>query len=223
MTIDELYRFVQYVSNKEQRGFIKPSEFDLLAKRSQLDLIKDRVGKPSSASKEEGYKPNSAFFDELYPVISLNVSLSYSNDSWNFPANYLYFLGCARGSSSLGSATAVEIVNAGQFQKRVKSPLAGPSAESPIGLISSIGIRVFTSTTEQTTGTVTLSYIKTPADPKWDYVTVNNIEVYNANGSTELTLPESAHLEIAHRILTYVGVNLREADMVQYSAAISKE
>ena len=59
MTIDELYRFVQYVANKEQRGFIKPSEFDLLAKRSQLDLIKDRVGKPSSAIKEEGYKSNS--------------------------------------------------------------------------------------------------------------------------------------------------------------------
>ena len=43
MTIDELYRFVQLIANKEQRGFIKPSEFDLLAEQAQLDLIHDRV------------------------------------------------------------------------------------------------------------------------------------------------------------------------------------
>ena len=31
MTIDELYRYIQFIANKEQRGFIKPTEFNLLA------------------------------------------------------------------------------------------------------------------------------------------------------------------------------------------------
>ena len=39
MTIDEVYRFIQFIANKDQRGFIKPSEFNLAATRAQLDVI----------------------------------------------------------------------------------------------------------------------------------------------------------------------------------------
>ena len=45
MTIDELYQFVQFAANKEQRGYVKPSEFNMLATRAQIDVIQDRYGK----------------------------------------------------------------------------------------------------------------------------------------------------------------------------------
>ena len=64
-----------------------------------------------------------------------------------------------------------------------------------------------------------LTYIKKPASPTWSFTTVNNIEIYNASNSTQLTLPESTHKEIAHRILSYLGVALREATIVEYGTA----
>ena len=43
MTIDEVYRLVQTFANKEQRGFITPSEFNLLAKQAELELYNKRL------------------------------------------------------------------------------------------------------------------------------------------------------------------------------------
>ena len=42
INIDEMYRFVQFVANKEQSGFIKPSEFNLAADRAQMQLFMER-------------------------------------------------------------------------------------------------------------------------------------------------------------------------------------
>ena len=74
MTIDELYRFIQLVANKEQRGFIKPSEFNLLAQQAQLDLIHDRVARyKTEAEKAKGassaYVQNHSVLDDIRTVI----------------------------------------------------------------------------------------------------------------------------------------------------------
>ena len=65
--------------------------------------------------------------------------------------------------------------------------------------------------------TARLNYIKKPSDPNWAYNTVNNIEIYNSSNSTQLTLADSTHKEIANRILGYIGVNLRESEIITYS------
>jgi len=43
MTIDEIYRLVQTFANKEQRGFVTPSDFNLLAKQAELELVNKRL------------------------------------------------------------------------------------------------------------------------------------------------------------------------------------
>ena len=60
MTIDEIYKFVQFMANKEQRGFVKPSEFNMLAKRAQLDVLKEKGGRV--------YLKNSPEFKEKYEI-----------------------------------------------------------------------------------------------------------------------------------------------------------
>lgn len=66
MTIDELYRFVQFLANKDQRGFIKPSEFNLAATRAQLDIIEEKF-------KSENTHKN---LDDLAPVVEKLLSLT---------------------------------------------------------------------------------------------------------------------------------------------------
>ena len=83
MTIDELYRFIQLIANKEQRGFIKPSEFNLLAQQAQLDLIHDRLARYQTEA-EKNKKASSALIqnhsvlDDIRTVVK-KTQLVYSN------------------------------------------------------------------------------------------------------------------------------------------------
>ena len=73
-------------------------------------------------------------------------------------------------------------------------------------------------------GNVVCTYIKIPSSPVWAYSTIaNGNAVYNATTSTQLTLPEHTHNEIAQRILSYIGISLREPEVQQYSAAKTKD
>jgi len=212
MTIDEVYKFVQFMANKEQRGYIKPSEFNMLAKRAQLDVIKEKVGKPSPAAGVIGFKDTAQLSDELYPVTVFETSLTASGDLFTFPADYLHFVSLRYGGNS------VEMISLGELYKRRDSVIVQPSVGFPVGVIETNGIRIFiNSGASDTTGALRLNYIKKPSDPNWAYTTVNNIEIYNSSDSTQLTLSDSTHKEIANRILGYIGVNLREADIIQYS------
>jgi hypothetical protein len=219
MTIDEVYKFVQFMANKEQRGYVKPSEFNMLSKRAQLDVIKEKVGKPSPTAGVIGYKDTAQLSDELYPVTVFESNLTVSGDLFTFPANYLHFVSLWYGGNS------VEMISLGELYKRRSSSLVFPSLDSPVGVIEENGVRIFTDTlgASDTTFTARLNYIKKPSDPNWAYNTVNSIEIYNSSGSTQLTLADSTHKEIANRILGYIGVNLREAEIITYSESKNQE
>jgi len=214
MTIDEVYKFVKILANKENRGWIKPSEFNLLAKRAQLDVIKDRVGLPSPDGIVNGYKEDAKLFDELRTVITFEDNLITTNAGYTLPDDYLHFL------SARFNDHEVDMVNPGDITRRRKSFLNPPSKEFPVGVMNSGHIPLYTSSGGiQESGNFKLTYIKEPTAPNWNFTTVNNVEVYNASNSTQLVLPESTHKEIAHRILSYLGVALREATIVEYGTA----
>ena len=104
MTIDELYKFIQFIANKEQRGFIKPSEFNMLAERAQIDLIHDRVARYKAKDRpSQALEQNNSVIDDIHTLIT-QKRLSYNNipipqedvDNWNaaypgepFPYQYL--------------------------------------------------------------------------------------------------------------------------------------
>lgn len=239
MTIDEVYRFVKTMANKENRGWIKPSEFNLLAERAQLDLIKDRVGTVSPDGVVNGYKTNAQFWDELRPVIAYNVPLANDGDGdfntnqnetvatgddvdvFGATGDYLYFL------SARYNGKPVDMVDMNEIWRRRESYLNPPSEDFPVGIVTPQGIRVFITTADiggsEDIGVLRLTYIKKPPTPNWAYNTVNNVEIYNSTNSTQLTLPETTHKEIAHRILAYIGVTLREQTIVEYGTVTVAE
>ena len=93
MTIDELYKFIQFIANKEQRGFIKPSEFNMLAERAQLDVIRDRCAKIGAQGAPSTPMTHSVM-DDLASVVE-HSTISYSSDgdgAFPYPGDYLYFL-----------------------------------------------------------------------------------------------------------------------------------
>lgn len=207
MTIDELYRFVQFIANKDQRGFVKPSEFNLAATRAQLDIIEEKF-------KEKNSHKN---LDDLAPVVE-KATITYSagtNGAFNYPSDFLHFISMNFNSES------VEIVGHEKLQNLLDSQILAPSASYPVAVMIDEGFEIYAGSSESTSGTCVLVYIKEPSAPKWTYNTVNGISVYNASASDAqgLTLPVSTHKDIAHKVLEYIGVSLRESDLLQFGTS----
>ena len=215
MTIDEIYKIVKILANKENRGWIKPSEFNLLAKRVQLDIIKDRIGKVSPDGTNNGYRDDASIQDELRTVMEESGALSSTTSGHSLPTSYLHFI------SAKYNEYEIDMVNHGEITKRKRSQLNPPSSDSPIGVIIGDYLRVYISSGEfvEGCGVVKMMYIKEPTAPSWAYNTLNNVEVYNSSSSVQIALPESTHKEVIHRILAYVGVTLREKDVVEFGTS----
>lgn len=216
MTIDELYRYVQFLANKEQRGFVKPTEFNLLAERAQLDVIRDRYGKIGTNQASPSAPQSHSVLDDLAPVVEKTL-ITYDatgvNDAFSYPDNYLYLM-----SLTLAGKT-VEIITHDQLGARLKSSLVAPSADYPIAVMIDEGFEIYSSTSEDTSGTVALTYIKKPDAPFWAYVISNGTYIYSStmNENQQLTLAESTHNEIAQRMLSYIGISLRDQEPLSYA------
>jgi hypothetical protein len=87
-----------------------------------------------------------------------------------------------------------------------------PTAENPIGQLRSycIFIEPWAIVTH-----VDFSYYKFPATPEFSYIQGAGFITYNAPASVEFEFPQDELLPLTSRILKYVGINLREAELVQ--------
>ena len=231
MTIDELYRTVRVVANKEQRGFLKPSEFNLLADRAQMELFTQRYNNlklHQTASTKSGVMtlmPGAAFgstqkaFDDLRPFLAYNQPLTFTDagtDAWTYPTDYIHAIALTLNN------VEVELIGEDKLMKSINSTIVPPSPEHPIAIQDRSGFVIFNSGTVPTTGalgigttvgTVRLSYLARPTRPQWAFEEINGNPIYNPSNSTDLQFNEQTHNEIAMKILSYLGIHIRETDL----------
>ena len=60
-------------------------------------------------------------------------------------------------------------------------------------------------------------YLRVPNAPVWGFTIANDREVYDASLSTDLDIPEEAFNEVAMMHLSYIGIHIREEELVMYS------
>tara|TARA_R110002020_G_scaffold467190_1_gene690578 strand:- start:365 stop:1108 length:744 start_codon:yes stop_codon:yes gene_type:complete len=238
MTIDEIYRLVQTFANKEQRGFITPSDFNLLAKQAELELVNKRLNilqeksQPRKAGGfiEESLTPEMAEQDLAPFLISkrFNVSssvvasgyseaeVSLSNDVLLIKEIFIL----PDENFGINSHIPLEIVKPEDINKVLRSSLVKPSMDFPIGLMSGsstserLKIKIFPDSIKN----VMVYYYHLPSiPPQWNYVTVAGKPVHDPSNSNQFKFSSRVHSEIVVKILEYLGVNLREAQLVQYA------
>lgn len=238
MTIDEIYRLVQAFASKDQRGFITPAEFNLMAQQAELELYNERlqvVMEGSQAKKIAGYykkalTPAVAEQDILTFLYKTDISLTTGEGA--ILSDYVCQLyATAYTSSVLDSITqkykdksttitnqlAVDVVttkNVGQIQR---SSLVKPSLDFPIALLSSnsgsVNVSVFPSTITK----ISCYYYLYNNKPTWNYVTIAGKPVYDPSNSKSFLISSRCHGELVIKILGYLGVSIREADLVNYA------
>ena len=234
MTIDEVYRLVQTFANKEQRGFITPSEFNLLAKQAELELYNKRLSlikeknptRKSQGIYAEGLTPDlakqdiSRFFSFVRKSVG-NAINSYQGGMSSVDADYIENIMYSQDESfNIATNIPVEIVEAKDVNQVLRSSLVSPSMMYPIALMtkhsgSSVQLNIFPENISSIV--IYYYYYDNVNSPKWSYATVAGKPVYDVTSSRQFKISPRVHGELVIKILEYLGVTIREADVVQYA------
>lgn len=213
ISIDAVYQRVLALANKEQRGYITPQEFNLLANHAQLEIIDQYFYDLNQFSRGRG---NSTDFSDMVDLIeekigflTLQTTITGGNP-FALPGD-LYHLG------NVTNMTApVERITLAEWQELIYSPLTTPTIQRPVYWFNQINA---TSTGEITIhppqSSIQITYVKTPTPVNWGYVVVDEKAMYDPNITNNFDLHPMEETELVYKILKLSGITIRQQDIVQ--------
>ena len=245
ININNLYRFVQFIANKEQSGFIKPSEFNLAVESAQMQLFMERYSNPAeyrgNGKARTGYNQTQKINDDLRIFIKRRTISVDSGGLMQYPDDYLHFSSATHSFIQQAKPSKVENENCEDCEKNTKTKTPGkirtytravrpvddmelteligswivfPSKHHPVLTFYDEGVQYH----PKDIGSVDFVYLRKPKKALWNFTPDGNGRpVYNSGTSIDLEWPIQVFNEIAIRVLAFVGINLREPDLAQYS------
>lgn len=222
MTIDDVYRTLNFITNKNQSGrTFRPAEFNTLAKVAQLDFISKRLGNVKALGPQQvpafGYKSNRKVHEDLRPLIygPLAIPITPNTGTFMYPYNYIW----PDAVHKLDWTPIMEI-DADQYPHKKKSSIYPPTADYPI--IIHRGPYGFVD--PYTIGQFAMTYVRAPRDPHWAYTVVNDQEVYDPANSVDFEVNPytNAHQEILLIMLSRIGINLNSTELATYAIEMEK-
>tara|TARA_R100001440_G_scaffold68565_1_gene90135 strand:- start:251 stop:967 length:717 start_codon:yes stop_codon:yes gene_type:complete len=222
VSIDTVYQRVLTLANKEQRGYITPQEFNLLANHAQMEIFEQYFADVAVNSKLPG---NTEAYSDPLNILYEKIGIFEAVDSTNTINDNSIYVGA--GGSGINkilpdyiyrinrvelNGVDCEIINTQQFSEIKLMPLLKPTAAMPVANIRRNILRVNNGNPVTPTG---IKYIRKPAKVEWAYVVVNDKALYNANIAVDFELHASEETELVYKILKLAGFNLKSAEVAQ--------
>tara|TARA_R110000772_G_scaffold50518_4_gene116138 strand:- start:16869 stop:17561 length:693 start_codon:yes stop_codon:yes gene_type:complete len=222
--INDIYEVLKTILNKELRGNVTPTEYNLLAKQAQLEIYRGYF----EDEARDKYKETRGLSTKGYANLALNqrqridqfakkATLTFATPDFVLPTD-LYLI---KDYGIDYNGTVVEEIE-GQYVGFLGKSLAAPSSIFPTYEQTGNLITIAPATI---VAGVTCRYLREPLDPKWTYNIVSSTEVYNPSLNDfqdfELHISEFSNLVIV--MAGYFGLNLREETVVQYVSEKKKE
>lgn len=225
--IDLIYNTLLTIINKENQGYVSPTEFNVLSHQVQMEIFRGYFEDENMDKNKE----NRGLVNNGYSNLSFNqrqrieqfadiATITGTSGQFTLPTD-LYFIeehGVESTASASSYNTVIAEVERNQYNYLVRSS-ATPTELYPIYEKYGSSIRVFPTTI---TG-VSVRYIRTPKVPNWTYVTLSTgDEMYNPADTAfqDFELHESEFSNIVIRLLSYFGLNLREAEVIQIAETL---
>jgi len=222
VSIDNVYKSVLTILNKENRGYITPREFNDYARQAQLEIFESYFSKANfSIANNSDYsdikknvEEKISYFENEDSLVSgtfTNSAGDTTNDYYAFPSNF-YRLSYVSSDSVL-----TEEISGKKFLFVNRSSLTKPTTKNPVYITHEGGVII------KPTGVtdVSIGYVRKPNDPKWVGGTASGQIVANPSGAgfNNFELHPSEEPELVAKILAYTGVTLKAPDVVQAAAA----
>ena len=217
ININTVYEKVLVLANKEQRGYITPQEFNLLADKAQNEIYENYFHKARNSNvklkdDDTHTDPLEMIEAKLSPFLKSNTNTNISSGILTLPSD-IYKLDIIRVGNNFATEVNKKeerlIISLGQ-----EGSALYPTSNRPIfNRVSSTTVKITPAPTDGST--CTINYYKEPTTPKWAYVIVNEKALYNSNDSVNFELAVSEEETLVLRILMLAGLTIQRPDIVQ--------
>ena len=215
VNIDTVYQRVLALANKEQRGYITPQEFNLLANQAQQEIFEQYFYDLNQRGRIEAETPGVTGEEDLDEFISrkiaVHTTIATILGGTVLPPNYAIGKVFVNGFEA-EKLPRNEVLQIGESSRHLaaieKSPVYCDSA------LTGQDVYVLNSAGQALTG-VTCEVINKPDTAEWDYVIVGQKALYNASGSTDFDMHESEETNLVNKILTLAGIVINKPGLSQ--------
>ncbi|MDA7991478.1 MAG: hypothetical protein MPJ25_00420 [Pirellulales bacterium] len=224
--IHNVYQTVLNILNKENRGYVTPSEFNTLAKQAQTEVFESYFTaqyRSQQAPMSDGdysdimrnYEEKITFFDNVETITRngfQNPEGDITNGYYQYPSNF-YRLGVVTVDGRIADEVShkdIPYINL--------SPLTAPTKKQPVYTRHEQGLIVHPI---NDINEIKIVYVRVPATPQWLGVSMRGqlIPDRQQTGYQDFELHPSEEPELVAKILAYSGVLVRQPDVVQAASA----
>ena len=235
--INSVRNTVLSVLNKNNYGYISPSDFNLFAKQAQMEIFEEFFSEYNKAINNENARTSGTDYADLRKSIeeAIETFVVTANLTQVTPSTNRFFLPSASTTGSdyflinkiLCYDAAVsprvykgeaEKVTHGKITMLVNSNLTAPTELYPAYTQEGNVLTVYPATINLP-NEVDANYFRYPKDPKWTYITLANGEpIFNQSqlDYQDFEVPIEDEIKLVSKILQYAGMSIREIEAVQF-------
>mgnify|MGYP003636248965 FL=1 len=229
ISVDTVYQRVLTIANKEQRGYITPQEFNLLANQAQMSIFESYFYSKNQRARTEDTRTNEVDETDISELIDAKLK------------PFSKFAAVASGHTFL-TVNTINSVSRAVFQTgrvfldndvcqklsvneinktlRSQRHIVTTANQLPIycdSITDGQDIAVYAGSTSAVTSGVTCEYFMVPRPVEWAYVVVgaNKKALYNDNVSVDFELHISEGDTIVYKILELAGIVLNKMGLAQ--------
>ncbi len=213
MNINEAYTFLNFISNKNQSGNVTPSQFNQMATQAQWEYFEKEYVKWQTT--QDITDALAVFIKSLATSVSVTGRLPYPSDYEHVTSVRHYFV----KNDNTGIEVPVKEVDNDQYAEYMQSEIVTPTLRFPIWTAYSDYMQF----KPNNVGLITFDYFRKPNNPVWGFTVVNSRPVYNPTTSINWELPPQTHNELVFMMCSYLSINLRESELMQYAELQKQE
>tara|TARA_Y100001963_G_scaffold138816_1_gene204049 strand:+ start:558 stop:1262 length:705 start_codon:yes stop_codon:yes gene_type:complete len=225
INVDTVYQKVLTLANREQRGYITPQEFNLLADKAQLDVLNSYFHDIKTAYIKP--KNQTGFGDELEMLSeklqpfrsSTTLTSDGSSATLTLPTTLYKIDTISRPEGEIVELSKKEIL------LTENNPLTKATVNRTVYVREAgdtVTLYPTPSPSQGQTISFEIQFFKKPALPNWGYVVVSDKALYNSSTSTNFELHASEEETLVGRILELAGIAINRPDLHQ-SAMVDKQ
>ena len=235
--INSVRNGVLSVLNKNNYGYISPSDFNLYAKQAQTELYEEYFSSYNKTINMENARMAGTEYADIENNISevlesflrndLLTQVAPSTNEYYFPSltttgynAYMISKLTCYDSFGIRLGEAEKISNA-RINMLLDSMLTAPTTKYPAYIIEEEKITVYPAIFNTPTS-LKCSYFRLPKDPKWTYITLLNGEPafdQSQPDYQDFELPAEDEYKLITKILEYCGMSIRETEVTQFGMA----
>ena len=227
VSIDTVYQKVLAIANKEQRGYVTPQEFNLLANQAQLEIFEQYFYDLSQFMRRPG---NDTIYADQVDTLKekIDVFEKFRQDLagltaagiGTFPTHYKmgeihYHNATLATSSNHSGLVEIEKIDQNKAHHILNSPLTQPTLERPIYIqLTPTTFQIYP-TSITNINLVACNYIAKPTKVQWAYTIVNSEALYNSTNAVDFELHASEETKLVIKILELAGITMKDTGLIQ--------